>query len=238
MTIATSEVDQLLPHCAYRWGWFFDLGWLCNTNPVTEAKPGYFKVGLSMTGATVLGPLTAKSFARIGTFGLAMIALAACQTASTQDTLQSAAEEEKVTEADLRAYCPRVQLNEGTAFFTTYTKGNDDNPDEIIYQASISDVTRTCRYRDGQLFITVAAAGRVVNGPKSTGGNITMPIRVAVKEGEGLPYSRLGQFDVPVTPGAGATQFIYKDDQIVLPEPAIRNIQILIGYDEGPYNTP
>lgn len=171
-------------------------------------------------------------------FGVSAVALTACQTATTQDALGSAAQEEAVTEADLRAYCPRVQLNEGTAYFNTYTKGNDDNSDELIYQAQISDVTRNCRYRNGQLFITVAAAGRVVNGPKSTGGNITMPIRVAVQEGEGLPYSRLGQFDVAVVPGAGASQFIYKDDQIILAEPAIRNLQILVGFDEGPYDTP
>lgn len=185
-------------------------------------------VGLSATKSALI---------KAGVFALTAFALAACQTASTQDTLGSAVEE-KVTEADLRAYCPRVQLNEGTAFLQTYTDGNDGNAEELIYQASISDVTRTCRYRNGQLFITVAAAGRVVNGPQGTGGNITMPIRVAVKEGDQLPYSRLGKFDVTVTPGAGASQFIYKDDQIVLPEPAIRNIQILVGYDEGPYNTP
>lgn len=177
-----------------------------------------------------------QRFQRAGVYAFAALALAACQTASTQDTLGTA-QEEAITEADLRAYCPRVQLNEGTAFFTTYTAGNDGNADEAIYQAVISDVTRTCRYRNGQLFITVAAAGRVVNGPKGTGGTINMPIRVAVKEGEGLPYSRLGEFGVTVTPGAGATQFIYKDDQIILPEPAARNIQILAGFDEGPYNT-
>lgn len=190
-----------------------------------------------MSSKCVEGSRTASSVLLASVFALAAFTLAACQTSSTEDTLGSAAEE-KVTEADLRAYCPRVQLNEGTAFFQTYTDGNEDNADELIYQASISDVTRTCRYRNGQLFITVAAAGRVVNGPQGTGGSITMPIRVAVKEGDQVPYSRLGKFDVTVTPGAGASQFIYKDDQIVLPEPAIRNIQILVGYDEGPYNTP
>ncbi len=190
-----------------------------------------------MSSVFAVGSTTTISILKVGAFALTALALVGCQTSSTEDTLGSAAEE-KVTVADLRAYCPRVQLNEGTAFFQTYTKGNEDIAEELIYQASISDVTRTCRYRDGQLFITVAAAGRVVNGPQGTGGNITMPIRVAVKEGDQLPYSRLGKFDVSVTPGAGASQFIYKDDQIVLPEPAIRNIQILVGYDEGPYNTP
>lgn len=175
-------------------------------------------------------------FIRAGALAVTAIALASCQTATTEDTLQVA--EDKVTEDDLRAYCPRVSLNEGTAYFRTYTNGNDGNADEVITQSMISDVTRTCKYRNGQLFITVAAAGRVVNGPKGTGGNITMPIRVAVKSGNELPYSRLGKFDVVVTPGAGASQFIYKDDQIVLPEPSVRNMQILVGFDEGPYDTP
>ena len=92
-------------------------------------------------------------------------------------------------------------------------------------------------YRNGQLFMTVAAAGRVVNGPKGSGGDITMPIRVATSEGESVPYSNLGQFTVNVVPGAGASQFIYKDDQIVLPEPQSRGFVVYVGFDEGPYNT-
>lgn len=187
-----------------------------------------------MSGVQKISSNNAGAIARALVFGVAAIAIAGCQSSSTQSTLGSAADAEKITEADLRAYCPRVQLNDGTAYFRTYTKGNKDNPDEVIYQAEISDVTRSCLYRNGQLFITVAAAGRVVSGPKAAGANLTLPIRVAVKEGEGLPYSRLGEFDVAVVPGAGASQFIYKDDQIIIPEPPMRNIQILVGFDEGP----
>ncbi|MEO1749091.1 MAG: hypothetical protein AAFR27_10850, partial [Pseudomonadota bacterium] len=116
--------------------------------------------------------------------------------------------------------------------------GNDGNSDEIVYQATITDVTRTCRYRNGQLFMTVAAAGRVVNGPKGSGGQLDLPVRIAVQQGESVPYSTLGRLDVTVVPGAGATQFIYKDEQIVLAEPSERNLVVLVGFDEGPYNTP
>ncbi|MEN0000087.1 MAG: hypothetical protein AAF940_04320, partial [Pseudomonadota bacterium] len=62
--------------------------------------------------------------------------------------------------------------------------------------------------------------------------------RIAVQQGEQLPYSTLGNLNVTVIPGAGATQFIYKDEQIVLPEPTIRNLVVLVGFDEGPYDTP
>ncbi|WP_192900441.1 hypothetical protein [Roseitalea porphyridii] len=162
--------------------------------------------------------------------------LAACQAAGTGDVLDLSTGEESFTEADLRAYCPRVSLLEGTAYLRTYTNGNDGNPDEVIHQAVITDVTRTCRYRNGQLFMTVAAAGRVVNGPKGSPGSLDLPIRVAIRQGENLPYSQLGRLDVAM--GGSATQFIYRDDQIVLPEPQVRNLQVLVGFDEGPYNTP
>lgn len=163
------------------------------------------------------------------------LAVAACQTGSPEDVLNV---EDAVTEADLRAYCPRPTLLEGTAILREYTDGNDGNPDEVIYQASITDVTRSCRYRNGQLFMTVAAAGRVLNGPKGEGGTLNLPVRVAVQQLEAVPYSTLGRLDVTVIPGAGATQFIYKDEQIVLPEPSERNLVVLVGFDEGPYNTP
>ena len=167
-------------------------------------------------------------------FGLTL-ALSACQTGPPDEVLNV---DDAITEADLLAYCPRPTLLEGTAILRQYTDGNEDNPDEVVYQAAITDVTRSCRYRNGQLFMQVAAAGRVLNGPKGTGGQLNLPIRVAVKEGENLPYSALGKLDVTVIPGAGATQFIYKDEQIVLPEPEARNLVVLVGFDEGPYNTP
>lgn len=179
------------------------------------------KIGLAMRGAFAAG---------------ALLVLAACQSAGTGDVLNVSNNDEAFTEADLRAYCPRVTLLEGTAYLRTYTAGNQGNPEEVIHQAVISDVTRTCRYRDGQLYMTVAAAGRVVNGPKGSPGSIDLPVRVAVRSGENLPYSQLGRLDITV--GGGATQFIYRDDQIVLPEPQVRNLQVLVGFDEGPYDTP
>lgn len=177
----------------------------------------------------------ALGYAKIVSVGFLTLFLAACQT-GTEDVLD-VGPDDKITEADLRAYCPRVQLLEGTAFLRTYTSGNDGNADELVYQATITDVTRDCRYRNGQLFMTVATAGRAVNGLKGTGGALNLPIRVAIRAGENLPYSTLGRIDVNIVPGAGATQFIYKDDQIVIPEPTERNLQILVGFDEGPYNT-
>jgi len=169
---------------------------------------------------------------------LGFVALASCQTAKVSDTLGSTKGEEELTADDLRAYCPRVSLHEGTAILRTFTKKNKDNPDEMIYQATITDVTRACRYDGGNLYMQVAAAGRVVWGPKGAAGNLELPIRVAVKQGENLPYSKLHKIQVTVPPTGDATQFILKDDQVIVPAPTQQDLQVLTGFDEGPYNTP
>ncbi|MEO1749916.1 MAG: hypothetical protein AAFR27_15110, partial [Pseudomonadota bacterium] len=70
------------------------------------------------------------------------LALAACQTGTPDEVLNV---DEAITEADLLAYCPRPTLLEGTAILREYTEGNEENPDEVVYQAAITDVTRSCR---------------------------------------------------------------------------------------------
>jgi hypothetical protein len=192
-------------------------------------------MGIAERRAGLDGAGTARTIRSLAALGMLAV-LAACQSGGTSDVLDVSNNEDTFTEADLRAYCPRVTLLEGTAYLRTYTSGNDGNPDEVVHQAVISDVTRTCRYRNGQLFMTVAAAGRVVNGPKGAPGSLNLPVRVAIRAGDNLPYSQLGRIDVAM--GGGATQFIYRDDQIVLPEPEIRNLQVIVGFDEGPYDTP
>ena len=173
-----------------------------------------------------------------------MAVLAGCQSGSGGIFGSPGAKEEKaeqIEQVDLTAYCPQVQLREGTAFYNTYVKaGRDEVGDDrsrIIYQASISDVTRSCRYQDGQLHITVAVAGKVVSGPKGKPGTISMPIRIAVLAGEEVAYSQLHKHQVDVTT-SGARQFVLSDPAISIPAPTSRNIRVLAGFDEGPYDTP
>ena len=66
---------------------------------------------------------------------------------SGEDNTPKVAPEGKVLQSELRAYCPPVTLREGTAFFNTYEKGGDNDPTKLIYQSSISAVTRSCSAR-------------------------------------------------------------------------------------------
>lgn len=175
--------------------------------------------------------------------GLAFItmaaALAACQSNGPEGGVRTASDgtlppppTEKVKESDLRGYCPAVTLREGTASFHSYAKGGEGDPAKLRYQASISDVTRSCKRDNGMLNITVAIAGRIVPGSSGSPGTVTMPIRIVMLEGDNVVYSQLHKHEVAV--GTVATQFIFSDPGLSVPEPSQRNFRILAGYDEGP----
>lgn len=140
--------------------------------------------------------------------------------------------EGKVLESELRAYCPAITLREGTAFFNTYEKGGAEDPSKIIYQASISDVTRNCTRANGMLTMNVAVAGRVVPGPAGKAGTVAMPIRVVVVRGDEVLYSELHKHQATV--GSESTQWLFNDPNVTIPDPTTRDLQVFAGYDEGP----
>jgi hypothetical protein len=168
------------------------------------------------------------------------MALAGCQSGSGVDALDvgNQQSDDPVKLSELRAYCPAIQLRQGTAYFNTYERGGAEDPSAIIYQASISDVTRTCSRNSGTLNINVGVAGRIVPGPKGKAGTITMPIRVVVLQGSEVLHSQLYKYPVSVGDTIGATQFIFNEPSIAIPIPQQQNLLIYAGYDEGPYDTP
>jgi hypothetical protein len=155
-------------------------------------------------------------------------------------------EAEKVTASSLRAYCPKITLRSGTAYFSTYGKGGKKPADDsgadplaqndssnIIYQASITDVTRDCTHANGTMTLNVAVAGKVVPGPLAKPGSITMPIRIVVMAGSDVVYSQLHQYKLQVSDMSAATQFVFNEPNISVPEPTASNYQVFAGFDEG-----
>lgn len=144
-------------------------------------------------------------------------------------------EEPKVLQSELLAYCPKVTLREGTAFLNRYVKGGEGDPAKLAYQASISDVTRSCSRSGGTLSITVAAAGKVVPGPAAGPGEVTLPIRiVASQAGTTVLYSNLSQHMVALGDASAAVQFVVNDPNVSMPDPQQADIIIYVGFDEGP----
>ena len=67
-----------------------------------------------------------------------LLVAAGCQSGDSARTLDVAGDqkpaEQKVTEAELRGFCPRVTLRDGTSFFSTYAGGGQDDPTKVVYQ--------------------------------------------------------------------------------------------------------
>lgn len=203
----------------------------------------------------VFGNFNGRIFAGMALTGL-MFAVAGCQSGGKgvlglggDQQAEAAAATAKVKASDLLAYCPIITLRDGTAYFNSYAKGgkrakkadaedgsaaaNDDSAD-IVYQAAITDVTRDCSRNAGSLTMNVAVAGKVVPGPKGGAGSITMPIRIVVVHGSEVLYSQLHQYKVQITDTTAATQFVFNDPNVTIPEPTDKGYQIFAGYDEGP----
>ena len=172
-----------------------------------------------------------------------LASLAGCTTSGTENGANSSlptkatSGEKRISETELRAYCPSVSLRDGMAFFNTYEKGGDKDPERVIYQAALTDTTRSCQYGNGTLTMDIAGAGKVVPGPKYKTGTIVMPIRVAIRQGDQVVYSKLHKQRVSITNPDTATQFVFNDKGVTIPMPDKQNVQIFIGFDEGTYNT-
>lgn len=158
------------------------------------------------------------------------IILAACAFISGC-TSNKVASELTISAEELRAWCPPVTMDTDTAFYNTYTRGGEGNPDKVIYQATFANVTRACQYPEGKISMVAAAAGRIVPGPQFSGGTVTLPILVRAVEGSRVIYSKKHSYSVPITSKSEATQFIFKDDQVSFPKPEGRNVKIFISFD-------
>lgn len=140
--------------------------------------------------------------------------------------------------AVVQGTCPQVELREGTAIYRSYVKGGDGDPAKVIHQGSIADTTRQCRINGDQMVATVVASGRLVAGPAGKSGQVEVPIRVAVLDGENLIYSELTKQPVVLPEGQPTTQFVFTNSTVTFPASAAGTAKILVGFDPGPYNTP
>lgn len=135
--------------------------------------------------------------------------------------------------AVVQGTCPPVYLRDGTAVLQRYAKGAKNDPQKLVFQATLADTTRRCVVSENQLVMTVMVQGRAVVGPAGTGETVNVPIRVAASDGKTTLYSELVQF--PVNTGAG--QFIFTQANVALPGGSGDFTKVYVGFDEGPYNT-
>lgn len=163
--------------------------------------------------------------------------LAGCNSTETANTLDITAQQNaSATPAIIQGKCPRVSLRDGTAFYRAYTRGGDGDPAKITYQASLSDVTRSCTTSGEELVVNVVAAGRLVAGPQGSAGNVNLPIRVAVvdKLTRNVLYSELTQTPVVLSGTNLTAQFVFADPNVRIPAGAGGETEVFVGFDTGP----
>jgi hypothetical protein len=131
--------------------------------------------------------------------------------------------------------CPPVSLREGTASYRTFAGGEED-PSKIVHQASIAETTRQCTVSGGEIVIEVAAAGRLIVGPAGSTGTVAMPIRVVAVRGDQVLYSELTNYQA--TLDQQTDQFLFTDPNVRIPADVAKEVQLFVGFDEGPYDTP
>jgi len=186
--------------------------------------------------------IVSKNLLRFAPVLISAALIAGCNSVDPRAVLGGGSQQAAVDPATnaevVQGACPVVTLREGTAYYTSYVKGGDGDPAKVIHQASISDTTRQCRISGDQMIVTVVVSGRVVTGPAGKAGEVNVPLRVAVVDGENVLYSELQKQPVIIAQGGAAEQFIFTNANVSFPASASRTAKLYAGFDPGPYNTP
>lgn len=162
--------------------------------------------------------------------------IAGCNSSNPSDSMAVNAPAAQAVTPVVQATCPPITILDGTAVRRVYAGGAKDDPSKLVYQASLSDTTRSCSMNDATLTVNVLAQGRLVPGPLSKPGRITLPIRVTVKDGDGEIFSQVTNFPVDVPAGEAGTQFIFNNPNVAIPNApggASRQTNVFISFDDG-----
>lgn len=171
--------------------------------------------------------------------GSLVAVLAGCNSSSPTEGLAPTAQAQQPVTPVVQAYCPQVVMLDQTAVYHAYARGGQDNPEKLLYQASLADATRQCTANETTLTINVVAQGRIVQGPAGTPGKVTLPVLVEVIDGDNVIYSQKVAF--PVDMPAGGTQFIFNKPDVQIPNAqggASRFTRVRLGFETGPAKKP
>lgn len=172
---------------------------------------------------------------------MSMLAIVAgCNSSSPSDALGigetgSATPAAAAVTPVVQANCPKVTVLDSNAIHRVYARGVKDNPEQLVYQASLADSTRACTMNMDTLTVNVLVQGRIVPGPQAKAGKVTLPIRVSVKDGEGEIFGETSQYQVDLSADGGG-QFIFNNDHVAIPNGpggAPKTVNVFVAFDDG-----
>lgn len=128
------------------------------------------------------------------------------------------------------AYCPKVDVREGTQVYQVGESGQTDNPGAVRFQASISRFARECRQDGDSIRIRVGVAGRVLTGPKGGSSTLSLPVRVVVVgPDDKVLYTRLSRVPASVSTDQPSVGWSFVDEDVVIP--SAPGALIYVGFD-------
>ncbi|WP_299480370.1 hypothetical protein [uncultured Roseibium sp.] len=131
--------------------------------------------------------------------------------------------------------CPPMELRSNTFLIRNYVRGKQDESEGLLYQATIEDWANSCtREGNGQRRMKVGFSGDVTPGPAWKGGEVTLPLRVAIVPGgsDAEPLSSdLLTIPVTLTEGAPAEKWTLVEEKFTIPQGA--SVKVVFGFDEG-----
>lgn len=131
--------------------------------------------------------------------------------------------------------CPPMELRSNTFLIRSYERGKQDQAEGLLYQATVEEWANSCtRQADGQRLMKVGFSGDVTPGPAWKGGEVKLPLRVAIVPG-GADAKPLSSeiLTVPVTLGEGAPAEKWTLVQETFTIPQGSSVKVVFGFDAG-----
>lgn len=135
--------------------------------------------------------------------------------------------------AVVQGVCPKVALDDNSAFHRTYAKSGSKDDQDVVFQASLAETTRACTQSETGMTIKVQVAGRLIAGPQGHAGTLSMPIRVQVKDGDQVISSELVPFSATLANSDQSVQFLFSKDVSIAANPSATT-QVIVGFDDSP----
>lgn len=159
--------------------------------------------------------------------------LAPANPSSSDPSIGTATTASGTTAPVVQGACPTIYMKDAEAIYHSYAGGAKTGaPEKLSFQATIGNYTRQCTLNEQNLTMTVVAQLRVIAGPAGGPASVTLPIRITVLDGEDSLYSEVTNFPATVDP-SGATQVLFRKDNIKLPVGSGALVRVNIGFDQG-----
>jgi hypothetical protein len=155
-------------------------------------------------------------------------------TASTEPTAEG--------QIDVRRYlgpnyCPELRILDGAELLRRYERGREGDAAYVIWQASFGDTARECLYNpDGSLTLKIGVSGRIIAGPKSDGGDVSVPFKIAVVKFKESTLATQGFTVAANLSQSGSTTFS-EVHEVTVPGPGSdRDYIIYLGFEVGDWD--